>query len=219
MALILKNLTIVTQNDTRDVVTGDIRIEGRNITAIGEVAVADEDEILDLSDRIALPGLVQAHIHLCQTLFRNRADDMELLDWLRLRIWPFEAAHNEESLYASSRLGIAELLSGGTTTILDMGTVRHTDAIFRAAEELGIRAQIGKTIMDRPDPNIPRPLVETAVEALKESDALADRWHGKAQGRLQYAYAPRFAVTCTTDSMAGSAERAISLGTPLHTHA
>ncbi len=56
------------------------------------------------------PGFVQTHIHLCQTLFRGGADDLELIDWLKLRVWPMEAARTPESLYASARLGIAELI-------------------------------------------------------------------------------------------------------------
>ena len=62
------------------------------------------------------------------------ADDLALLDWLRRRIWPFEAAHDERSLRASADLGIAELLKGGTTAILDMGTVNHHDAVFTAID-------------------------------------------------------------------------------------
>ena len=72
-------------------------------------------------------------MHLCQTLFRGLAEDQRLLAWLRERIWPLEAAHDPDSLRASARLGIAELLLGGTTAILDMGTVHHTDALFEAA--------------------------------------------------------------------------------------
>ena len=84
-----------------------------------------------------MPGLVQAHVHLCQTLFRGLAETSPLLAWLRERIWPLEAAHDPASLRASARLGIAELLLGGTTAILDMGTVHHTDALFEAAAETG----------------------------------------------------------------------------------
>src|SRR5690606_6220932 len=88
------------------------------------------------------------HIHLCQTLFRNLADDLALLDWLGRRVWPLEAAHSRESLMASAELGVAELLLGGTTAIVDMGTVHHTEAVFEAIEAGGIRAVAGKCMMD-----------------------------------------------------------------------
>src|SRR6266540_629151 len=88
--------------------------------------------VLDCKGLVVLPGLIQAHIHLCQTLFRGLADDLALEDWLAKRIWPLEAAHTEESVYWSAMLGAAERLLGGTTAILDMETVRHTGAAFEA---------------------------------------------------------------------------------------
>ena len=84
--------------------------------------------MIDATGCFVVPGLVQAHIHLCQTLFRGLAEERPLLAWLRERIWPLEAAHDAASLRASARLGIAELLLSGTTAVLDMGTVHHTRA-------------------------------------------------------------------------------------------
>ncbi len=63
-----------------------------------------------------MPGLIQTHLHLCQTLFRGLADDLPLMDWLRTRVWPLEAAHTDASLRASARLAACELLLGGTTS-------------------------------------------------------------------------------------------------------
>ena len=102
-----------------------------------------------MADRRA--GLVQAHLHLCQTLFRGLAETQPLLGWLRERIWPLEAAHDPASLRASARLSIAELFLGGTTAILDMGTVHHTDTLFETAAETGIRYTGGKALMDAGD--------------------------------------------------------------------
>src|SRR5206468_1858084 len=108
-------------------------------------------EIVDCAGCIVMPGLVQAHVHSCQTLARGRADDLELMDWLRKVVWPYEAALDERAARAAAELAYAEMLLGGTTAVLDMGTVHHTDAIFRAAETAGIRATIGKAMMDEPD--------------------------------------------------------------------
>ena len=110
-----------------------------------------------------LPGFIQTHIHLCQTLFRGAADDLELIDWLKQRVWPMEAAHTPESLYASARLGIAELIKGGTTCALTMETVNHTDSVFRAVEESGFRATVGKCMMDHGD-DVPEALIEETEE-------------------------------------------------------
>ena len=74
----------------------------------------------DLQGRAVIPGFVQTHVHLCQVLFRGRADDLALLDWLRTRIWPYEAAHDEESTYLSALLGCMELRAGGVTSVCVM---------------------------------------------------------------------------------------------------
>ena len=141
---------------------------------------------------VLIPGLVQAHVHLVQTLFRNYADDLELLDWLQQKIWPFEAAHTAETVRLSATLGIVELLGSGTTCLLDMGTIRHTEEVFRAASELGIRANIGKCLMDHPERN-PAYLQEPQEPALREALELVDRWHGRHDDRLRACLAPRSA--------------------------
>ena len=168
----------------------------------------------DVGGRWIVPGFVQTHIHLVQTLFRGLADDLALLDWLSKRIWPLEAAHDEDSVYWSARLGITELLLGGTTAILDMATVHHTDAVFRAAQESGIRAHIGKAMMDRENPS---GLHEPTDTALQSAHDLQERWHGRE--RLAYAYAPRFVPSCTDALLEHTARAARASGCLLHTHA
>ena len=165
-----------------------------------------------------MPGLVQAHLHLCQTLFRGLAEDKPLLAWLREHIWPLEAAHDPDSLRASARLGIAELLLGGTTSILDMGTVHHTDALFETAAETGIRYTGGKALMDAGD-GVPAGLLQPTAVALRESDRLADDWHEREDGRLRYAYSPRFVLTATYDLLRSVGARARANHMLVHTHA
>src|SRR5947208_962488 len=175
---------------------GDVLIEGNRIAAVAASLTARADETVDARGRVLLPGLVQTHVHLCQTLFRGAADDLALIDWLKKRIWPMEAAHTPESLYASARLGVAEMIRGGTTTALTMETVNHTEAVFRAVEETGFRATIGKCMMDKGD-DVPRALHEETEASIAESLRLLERWHGQADGRIRYCFAPRFAVSCT----------------------
>src|SRR6266545_3627890 len=107
-SLLIKNATVVTMDANNRILTGDVLIEGHQIAALGEAVAAHADEIIDARHRVLLPGLVQTHIHLCQTLFRGAADDLALIDWLKRRIWPLEAAHTSASVRASARLGIAE---------------------------------------------------------------------------------------------------------------
>jgi cytosine/adenosine deaminase-related metal-dependent hydrolase len=197
---------------------GDVRVEGGRITALGAGLSPAGAEVIDCAGHLVTPGFVQPHVHLCQTLFRGRADGLDLLDWLRERIWPFEAAHDRRSLALSARLGLAELLLSGTTTILDMGTVHHTEVLFEVAAEMGIRGRFGKAMMDA-GAGVPPGLMDSTERALAESCALADRWMGAAEGRLGYAFAPRFVLSCTDGLMREAAAEARRRGALLHTHA
>jgi 5-methylthioadenosine/S-adenosylhomocysteine deaminase len=168
---------------------------------------------------LLLPGFVQTHIHLCQTLFRGYADDLKLMEWLRQRIWPMEAAHTPSSLRASTQLACAELLRGGTTSVLTMETVHDTEAVFEAATATGIRATIGKCMMDAPSPDAPARLREETRRSIDESLALHRHWHNTAGGRIRSAFAPRFAVSCSRElleAVASLAGRELAL---VHTHA
>ncbi|MBC7326065.1 MAG: amidohydrolase family protein, partial [Moorella sp. (in: Bacteria)] len=217
MSILIKNGTLVTMNPGREVFQGDIYIVDDRITAIGQTPVT-ADRVIDASGQLVIPGLIQPHIHLCQTLFRGRADDLELLDWLRLRIWPLEGAHDPESLYYSALLGIGELFLSGTTTIVDMETVHHTGAAIEAIAKSGIRAFTGKVMMDSGQ-DVPASLRETTTASLKESVDLLEKWHGYDGGRIWYAFAPRFVVSCSEDLLLEVKKLARHYGVKIHTHA
>lgn len=215
--LLVSGGTIVTMNPRREILEGDILIEGNRIKAIGKVTER-ADRVIDASGKAVIPGLIQTHIHLCQTLFRGQADDLELMDWLKLRIWPLEAAHDEDSIYWSAMLGSAELMKGGTTCIVDMETVHHTEHAFRALKENGLRAVSGKVMMDWGN-EIPEGLRETTQDSIDESVSLMKKWHGEAGGRLRYAFTPRFAVSCTDELLREVGRLAREHGVLVHTHA
>ena len=219
--VVFRNGTILTVDPSHRVLAGDVAcVDGVIVHIGGTYTPQTKDyELVDCAGCIIMPGLVQAHVHTCQTLARGRADDLELMDWLRNVIWPYEASLDEAAMTASAELACAELLLGGTTAILDMGTVHHTDAIFGAAERSGIRATIGKAMMDLPDPQIPAGLRETTAASLDESAQLIKRWHGAANDRLRYAYAPRFALSCTDELLREVGVQARAKGVRIHTHA
>jgi 5-methylthioadenosine/S-adenosylhomocysteine deaminase len=215
--------SIVTNDDHDSVLEADLLLgDGGRIEAVvprgGEIPAGGVVRVVDASGCAVIPGFVQAHVHLCQVLFRGMADDLPLLDWLKERIWPFEAAHTPVSLAASAELGLLEMMRAGTTTILDMGTVRHHDEVFAAMERAKMRGFSGKTMMDA-GADVPAGLRESTDESLAESDALYKRWHGGAGGLLGYAYAPRFILSCTERLFRGVAERAKENGALLHSHA
>src|SRR5258705_5270619 len=92
--------TLLCMDAARTVVGGDLLVRDGLIAAVGEGVLpalgrAKPDESIDASGCFVLPGLIQGHLHLCQTLFRGLAEQHDLLRWLRERIWPLEAAHTE----------------------------------------------------------------------------------------------------------------------------
>ena len=216
--ILIKNGTIVTMDGGNSIVRGDLLIRDGKIVEVGERIETSADQTIDATGCAVLPGFVQTHIHLCQTLFRGAADDLSLIDWLKKRIWPMEAAHTPESIRASAQLGIAEMIKGGTTCALTMETVRHTEEVLRVVDESGFRATVGKCMMDKGD-EMPAALHEKSRESIDESVALIEAWDGKADGRIRCCFAPRFAVSCTKELLAEVATLARDRGVMIHTHA
>ena len=217
-SLLIRGGTVLTLNDRWDVVEGDVSIRDGRIAAIGPNLAGRHDRVVEARGGYILPGLIQTHIHLCQTLFRGYADDLALMDWLRTRVWPMEAAHTPDSLRAAARLATTELLCSGTTSVLTMETVHDTDVVFEAVDDSGLRATIGKCMMDF-DAQVPARLQEDTRHSIDESVAIRARWDGAANGRLHAAFAPRFAVSCSRElleAVAGLSQQHHAL---VHTHA
>src|SRR5436190_23188773 len=189
MSLLIRGGLILTMNDRLEILEGDVSIRDRRIARIAPHIDEPHDRVINAAGGYVLPGFVQTHIHLCQTLFRGFADDLPLMDWLRRRVWPLEAAHTPATLRAAARLAATELLSSGTTAVLTMETVHDTDAVFEAAAQSGIRATIGKCMMDAAG-DVPRRLQEQTQRSIDESLAIRKRWEGAADGRLRAAFAP-----------------------------
>ena len=216
-SVLIKGGTILTVDGRDRVLAGDLLVRGGRIASVGG-SIDSADEVLDARGCAVLPGFVQTHVHLCQTLLRGAADDLPLIDWLKERVWPMEAAHTPATLRASARLGVAELIKGGTTCALTMETVRHTAEVFRVVEEAGFRATVGKCMMDAGE-GVPAPLLEETEESIGESLALLEEWHGRAGGRVRHCFAPRFAVSCTRGLLERVARLARERGVLVHTHA
>jgi cytosine/adenosine deaminase-related metal-dependent hydrolase len=218
--IVIKSGTVVTMNGSADVLPGcDVVIRDGRLHRIGKNAArSGARRIIDAEGCAVLPGFIHGHLHACQTLFRNFADGLELLDWLRERIWPFEAAHDEASMRASADLTFAELIRSGATAALDMGTVRHTEVVFESARAAGFRLTGGKAMMDHGQ-GMPAGLRETTRSSIDESVQLCKAFHGKEEGRLRYAFAPRFVLSCTEELLREVAHIARAHGARIHTHA
>lgn len=174
-------------------------------------------EIVHAKDLTLIPGFVQTHMHLCQTLFRGMADDLELLNWLQLKIFPYENAHDKKSVLASVKLGINELTLSGTTTILDMGTLHHQEAIFDELIVSGIRAIAGKCMIDMND--LFPEFKSSTNDELKETYLLSKAFHDEANGRIKYGFAPRFALSSSAKLMQEAKDMMNDFpGSVFHTH-
>lgn len=212
--------TLLTLDPQARILPGhDLLARGGRIVALApSIPAPPGARVLDAAGALVLPGLIQGHLHLGQTIFRGLAEERRLLAWLRERIWPLEAAHDEESAYWSGLLGAAECLLGGTTTIQDIGIGPEADGLLRAIAESGLRAFAGKCLMDVGD-GLPARLAEPTERCLEETEALAARWHGARGGLLRYVLNPRFALSCSEPLLAGVAELAARRDLPVHTHA
>lgn len=215
---LIRNATIVTMNDRLEIVEGALVVRDGRIVHVGAEPDGRHDTVIDARGNYLLPGFIQTHIHLCQTLFRGAADDMPLLEWLKTSVWPMEAAHTPSTLRTSTLLAASELLLTGTTTVLTMETVHDTDVVFETLAQVGMRAVVGKCMMDSTD-EVPRRLQEQTKASIDESLALIKRWDGAAGGRLRAAFAPRFAVSCSRELLEAVAALSSSERALVHTHA
>jgi guanine deaminase len=195
--------------------------DGR-LEAIGPWEAADDDRpgVVDLRPWVVMPGLVDLHAHLPQLPNAGVGAGLHLLDWLERYIFPLERDFDEETAGRVAPAAFRAFAGAGTTTVVAYGAIWEPslDTCFRAAEEHGIRAVIGKVMMDRLSYDTARQPQEILELSLRQSNELCARWHGRDAGRLSYAFTPRFAVTCSTEMLAASAGAAEESGAYWQTH-
>jgi guanine deaminase len=183
-------------------------------------ADVDLDVALDLRPLVVMPGMVDLHAHLPQLPNAGLGAGLDLLTWLERYIFPLERGFDEAEAERLAPLAWRAFAASGTTTALVYGAVYEAslDATFRAAEAHGIRAIVGKVMMDRLTYDATIDPTTILERTLRESAGLIERWHGRDDGRLQYAVTPRFAVSCTADLLRESAALAASTGAYWQTH-
>jgi len=216
--LLVRGATVLTLDpEARVLAPGDVLVADGRIRALGRDLVAPEGAtILARPGAFVLPGLIQGHVHLGQTFFRGLAEGRRLLPWLRQRIWPLEAAHDDASAYACGLLGAAECLLAGTTTIQDIGIGPGAAGLLGAIAESGLRAIAGPCLMDEGEA-LPRGLASDADNALAAAETLGERFAGSR--RLHAAVNPRFILSCSDALWQGAQALAARRGWPIHTHA
>ena len=217
--LIIPNRIVTVDPDNKILRNYAVEIADGKIQKIAPVNEFEkfDGEILRYPNYTLIPGFIQTHIHLCQTLFRGFADDLELLDWLQKRIFPFENSHTKNSLRASARLGINDLITGGTTTFLDMGTLRNQEIIFEELISSGLRAFAGNCMMDQNE--LYPAFRETTDWNLKSTYDWAKSFHGTNDGKVKFGFAPRFVLSCSEKLLIETKEMMKDFpGSLFHTH-
>ena len=193
-----------------DEADGIVEVDGTGrIARVGpwRTDVGPGTTVVDIRPLVVMPGMVDLHAHLPQLPNAGLGSGLDLLTWLDRYIFPLERAYDRSVAERQAPAAFRAFAAAGTTTVVAYAALwdDSTDAAFAAAEEHGIRAVIGKVMMDRLsyDTEIaPARILETS---LRQSDELAARWHGRDEGRLRYAFTPRFAVSCSAEMLRESA--------------
>jgi 5-methylthioadenosine/S-adenosylhomocysteine deaminase len=213
--LLVSGGTIMTMDGKRRVIEdGAIAIRGDAIVAAGNRTEIESQyrfaNRIDARGRLVMPGLINGHTHAAMTLFRGVAGDMNLQDWLMKFIFPAEARNvTEEFVIAGTRLGVLEMIRGGTTTFVDM--YYFEDAVARVTEESGMRAILGQTLVDFPAPDN-----KTPEAALACTEGYLDRWNRNPL--IQPAVAPHSIYTVSENDLRKAAELARRHHAPIVIH-
>ncbi|MBN2477706.1 amidohydrolase [Candidatus Micrarchaeota archaeon] len=207
MNVLIKNAIIITQNPNRDIIKGNIYIENGLIKEVGDVTYNAETEI-DAMGKAVMPGLINTHTHAGMTFFRGYGEGLELHDWLEKKIWPAEAKMNEEDVYWSSKLGIAEMIRSGTTCFADMYVMM--DGTARAVKDTGIRASVFSGMFDL----IPGHSFDSDV---KKTEEFIEKWKG-INSRMDVGVAPHSLYTCSEEMLKKAKEISNKNAVKFHIH-
>lgn len=177
------------------------------------------DLVLDTTGGTVMPGMVNGHTHLFQTLFRGLADDKTLLDWLRDCIWPGATELDAEAAHAAATLGLIENLRGGATSVVDHQYIHAApgidDAVCRAAAEVGVRFLLASGWADR---NYHPPLTESAPTVLDRIGPVKSAWHGAMDDRIRVGLAPLIPWGCSDRAMESTVAACRAWGGSTHLH-
>ncbi len=212
--LIIGGTVVTMDGDRRVIENGALAVTADRIVAIGTSQQLKSEfsakRVIDAGGRVVIPGLVNTHTHIPMTLFRGLADDLDLQDWLTKHIFPAEAKYvNEEMVRVGTRLGLAELVRGGTTTFNDM--YYFEDAIADETRKAGIRAVLGETLIDFPAPDN-----KTFDDALRYTEWFVSKW--KASELIYPAVAPHAPYTVSKEHLLASKALADRHGVRVHIH-
>lgn len=180
--------------------------DGRILRIAPQVSDEPARETISARGMLAIPGLINCHAHAAMSLFRGAVEDVPIEVWFNDYIWPMETNLTAEDVYWGALLGIAEMIEAGVTCVADHYFM--IDAVARAVEESGIRANLAPTLFSGPD----------EAEHLAEAVDFVTRWNGAAGGRISAWLGPHSPYTCTPDLLTRVAGEARRLGVGIHIH-
>ncbi len=187
----------------------DVLVRGNRIEAIQPTGQANPSHfrrVIDASERVVMPGLINTHAHTSMIYWRGLAEDVNLEAWFNDYIWPLESNLREGDVYWGMLLGLIEMIEAGVTSVNDH--YFYMDEAAQAVEEAGTRALLGWAMFS-----------SNGMEQIDEvGGAFAQRWDGAANGRIRTCIAPHAPYTCDDDFLRASAAKAQRLGIPIHTH-
>ncbi|HWH08718.1 MAG TPA: amidohydrolase [Candidatus Thermoplasmatota archaeon] len=209
-SLLVKDALLLTQDDQRRVLRGDLRAEDGVITHVGAGTDVPQhaDVVVEAGGDLLLPGLVNAHTHSPMTLLRGLGDDLPLEEWLRTRIWPTERSLTRRDVERGVDLAILEMLRTGTTCFNDM--YFFAEAAAERAAAAGIRALVASTFFNWDTMEMP-------VDKMEEgSIAFVRRWAGHPL--VTPTLGPHATYTCDDEKLAAVRRVHEATGARVHTH-
>ena len=205
MSILIKNSKIVTQDEGRRILHGDVYIEDGRIVEIGKIGIEADFKI---RNRIIMPGLINMHTHIPMVLLRGYGDDLLLEEWLQTKIWPIEAKLKEWHISAGTKLGLLEMVATGTTACSDMYFFENV--IAREAKKFGMRCYAGFSLIDFDTPEMGREkLVPCCDDFLK-------KW--KDDELITPVVAPHSTYSCSPETLQKARELQQKYNAFVHIH-
>lgn len=214
MSLLFKNCRILETKDGgfHEIVNGFLGVSGDIIDYIGQECPEKKyDEEKDMSGKLLMPGLVNAHTHSPMTLLRGVGSDTPLQDWLFNHVFPVEARMTEEDIETGTRLALLEMLSGGVTSFSDMYFM--CGGTLKAVKESGIKANIGRPIQSFDENEDP-----FSSRMVRESLEIFNSWHRAENGRIRADFAIHAEYTCKTPMAKAYSRMCAERGGNMHVH-
>ena len=210
ITMIIKNGKVVLfKNEDVIVKDVDLKIENGKIVRIERnIEAEDSEKIIDATDKVVMPGLINTHCHIAMSIFRGTFEGCNLYTWLHEKIWPIEDKLTKEQIYNASRLSFLEMISTGTTGVNDQYFM--PEQTRDAAKKMKMRAVLTRPLMDIGSED----LLETRIKEFKEFYESRD----KNNGLISYTVSPHGLYTCSDKCLEESRKLALEYGLPVHVH-